>query len=184
MKTTKKPAQAAEKNQIANETELIGQNPQMETETDFENLPDGKDSETIGRVGIMVISTENNQIEISQQKNRTIEDVTAEAETVKAENEQLKKQLDKEIKLAKARAKCARMNEENLKLKKVEEIEKQLEEFETGREGQEATFELSNKAGQKFKTGNTYLVEAVIAALKLEIERKKEELSEILTELY
>jgi hypothetical protein len=138
-------------------------------------------TQILGMVAITHEATE--AMALITQKNRTIEDVTAEAETAKAENEALKKQLDKEGKLIKARAKCLKMTEVNIKLLRIEEMEKHIEEFETGREGQEATFELSNKAGQKFKTGNTYLVEAVIVALKAEIEKKKEELGSQLADL-
>ena len=138
-------------------------------------------TQILGMVAITHEATE--AMALITQKNRTIEDVKAEAENMKAENENLKKQLGQEQKLALAREKTAKMKETDLKYSKLEEMEKSLEDFETGREGQEATFELSNRAGQKFKTGNTYLVESVINSLKSEIAAKKKELAKTLIDL-
>lgn len=83
-----------------------------------------------------------------------------------------------------ALAKASRMYETAKSLEKVEDVTKQLNEFELGREGQEAVIELTNKKGQSFKTSNSYLIEKVMAVLKSELTEKASSLEEELKKLY
>lgn len=137
--------------------------------------------EVLGMVPITHEATE--AMILITEKNRVIEEVKAEAEAAKKEVNDLKTDKSK-ISRNDAKAKAARMWEADKALEKVEEVAKQINDFELGREGESIIFELTNKSGQKFKTSNAYLTEAVLATLKKEITKKAIELEQTLKYLY
>lgn len=137
-------------------------------------------------LGMVAITNEATEaMTLITEKNRKIEEVTAEAETAKKEVDNLKKiHAPKPISRSDAQAKAARMWEASKNLEKVEEVAKQINDFELGREGESAIFEMTNKKGQSFKTSNSYLFEAIMKVLKEEVTKKAQELEQELKDLY